>query len=78
MVLNLPQIQFTAGLMLHIVRFSEQHYQEFWTDGMWQLHNNPPTVSIIVQQDVTLYRFYSLQIALHVSGDIFTHHQEHE
>jgi hypothetical protein len=27
---------------------------------------------------VTLYRFYSLQIALHVSGDIFTHHQEHE
>jgi hypothetical protein len=35
-------------------------------------------ISIIVQQDATLYSFYSLQTAVHVSGDIFTHHQEHE
>jgi hypothetical protein len=34
------------------------------------------TLSIIVQQDATLYSFYSLQTALHVSGDTFTHHQE--
>jgi hypothetical protein len=35
-------------------------------------------MSIIVQQDATSYSFYSLQTALHVSGDNFTHHQERE
>jgi hypothetical protein len=41
-VANLPQIQFRAGLMLHVVRFSQQHYQGFWSDGMWQLCTPPP------------------------------------
>jgi hypothetical protein len=36
------------------------------------------SVSIIVQQDATLYSFYSLQTALRVSGNTFTHHQERE
>jgi hypothetical protein len=36
------------------------------------------SISVIVQQDATLFSFYSLQTALHVSGDTFTHHQEHE
>jgi hypothetical protein len=35
-------------------------------------------ISIVVQQGATLYSFYSLQTVLYVSGDIFTHHQEHE
>jgi hypothetical protein len=35
-------------------------------------------MSIVIQQDATLYSFYSLQTALHVSGDTFTHHQERE
>ena len=35
-------------------------------------------MSIIVQQDETIYSFIIfLQTALHVSGDNFTHHQEH-
>jgi hypothetical protein len=33
-------------------------------------------MSITVQQDATLYSFYSLQTARHVLGDVFTHHQE--
>jgi hypothetical protein len=36
------------------------------------------SMSIIVRQDATLYSFYSLQTALHVSGDTFTHHQERD
>jgi hypothetical protein len=36
------------------------------------------TMAITVQQDVTLYNIYSLQTALHVLGDTFTHHQERE
>jgi hypothetical protein len=32
------------------------------------------SVSITVQQDATFYTFYSLQTALHVSADNFTHH----
>jgi len=36
------------------------------------------SMSIIVQQDVTIYRFIiSLQTALHVSNDNLIHHQEH-
>jgi hypothetical protein len=35
-------------------------------------------MSVIVQQDATLYNFYSLQTAVHVLGDNLTHHQEHE
>ena len=35
-------------------------------------------MSIIVQQDATIYSFIIfLQTALHVSGDILIHHQEH-
>ena len=35
-------------------------------------------LSIIVQQDASIYSFIIfLQRTLHVSGDIFTHHQEH-
>jgi hypothetical protein len=41
MVANMPQIQFTAGLMQHLLRFSMQHYQWFWPDGMWQLCTPP-------------------------------------
>jgi hypothetical protein len=36
------------------------------------------SMSVIIQQDAILYSFYSLQTALHASGDIFTHHQERE
>jgi hypothetical protein len=36
------------------------------------------SVSIIVQQNATFYSCYSLQTAINVSGDIFTHHQERE
>jgi hypothetical protein len=36
------------------------------------------SISVIVKQDATLYSFYSLQIAVHDSGDTFTHHQERE
>jgi hypothetical protein len=39
---------------------------------------HPESISIIVQQDATLYSFYSLQTSLYVSGDTFTHRQEHE
>jgi hypothetical protein len=39
---------------------------------------NRESMSVIVQQDVTSYSFYSMPTALHVSGDTFTHHQEHE
>jgi len=36
------------------------------------------SVSITVQQDAATYSLlYFLQTALHVSGDTFTHHQEH-
>jgi hypothetical protein len=35
-------------------------------------------MSVIVQQDATFYSFYSLQTALRVSGDTFTHHQVHK
>jgi len=36
------------------------------------------SVSITVQQDATVYNFVIfLQTALHISGDNFTHHQEH-
>jgi len=36
------------------------------------------SVSIIVQQDATIYSFIiSLQTALHVSDDTLIHHQEH-
>ena len=36
------------------------------------------SVSIIVQQDVTIYSFIIfLQTALHVSDDTLIHHQEH-
>jgi hypothetical protein len=35
-------------------------------------------ISITVQQNASLYSFYSLKTAVHVSGDIFTHHQEHK
>ena len=35
-------------------------------------------MSIIVQEDVTMYSFIIfLQTALHVSGDTSTHHKEH-
>ena len=37
MVATIPQIKFTAGLMLHVLRFSQHHYQGIWSDGMWQL-----------------------------------------
>jgi hypothetical protein len=47
---------------------------EFYVHG--SVHREP--VSITVQQDATLYSFYSLQTARHVSGDTFTHHQVHE
>jgi hypothetical protein len=42
-----------------------------WVRASWITINN-------CQQDATLYSFYSLLTALHVSGDSFTHHQEHE
>jgi hypothetical protein len=54
-------------------------FEEIWCDFLYvhgSMHRE--SVSIIVQQDATLYSFYSLQTALHVSGDIFTHHKEHE
>jgi hypothetical protein len=35
------------------------------------------SMSIIFQKDTTKYSFYSLQTAVHVSGDSCTHHQEH-
>jgi len=36
------------------------------------------SMSIIVQQDATTNIFFIfLQTAVHVSGDNFTHHQEH-
>jgi hypothetical protein len=47
---------------------------EFYVHG--SVHRE--SISITVQQDATLYGFYSLRTALHVSGDIFTHHQERE
>jgi hypothetical protein len=36
------------------------------------------SMSITVQQEATLYSFYSLQTALHVLGDMFTHRQKRE
>jgi hypothetical protein len=33
------------------------------------------SMSITLQQDATLYSLYSLQTALQISGDTFTHHQ---
>ena len=36
------------------------------------------SVSIIVQQDATMYSFFKfLQTALHISDDTLIHHQEH-
>jgi hypothetical protein len=46
----------------------------FYVDGSFHRES----MSIIVQQDATLYSFYSLQTAVHVSGDNFTYHQERE
>ena len=46
----------------------------FYVDG--SVHRE--SMSIIVQQDATIYSFIIfLQTALHVSDDTFTHHQEH-
>jgi hypothetical protein len=47
---------------------------EFYVHG--SMHRE--LISKNCPEDATLYSFYSLQTALHVSGDIFTHHQEHE
>jgi len=46
----------------------------FYVHGSMQRES----MSIIVQQGATIYSFIIfLQTALHVSGDTFTHHQEH-
>jgi hypothetical protein len=62
---------------LHIKRTSSVRYVHttccFLTNTQ-----SPVEMSIIVQQDATYYSFYYLQTALHVSGDTFAHHQEHE
>ena len=50
------------------------------TDGFFYVHGSKhcESMSVIVQQDVTIYRFIIfLQTALHVSGDTLIHHQEH-
>jgi hypothetical protein len=47
---------------------------EFYVHG--SVHRE--SLSITVQQDANKYSFYSLQTAVNVSGDTFTHHQEHE
>jgi len=48
-------------------------------EDIHQQGDQPGTaVSIIVQQDATIYGFIIfLQTVLHISGDTFTHHQEH-
>jgi hypothetical protein len=35
-------------------------------------------IAIYIQQNVTLHSLFYLEIALHVSGDTTTHHQEHK
>jgi hypothetical protein len=67
-----------GGMLMHEFWLAANNVRKqrrvFYVRG--SMHREP--MSIIVQQDVTLYSFYSLQTAEHVSGDIFTHHQEHE
>jgi hypothetical protein len=35
-----------------------------------------PIIIFYIQQDATLHSLFYLETALHVSGGIFTHHQE--
>jgi len=37
---------------------------------------HPKNILIYIQQDATLHSLFYLEIALHVSGDSTTHHQE--
>jgi hypothetical protein len=66
---------------MHILQTS-RYITDLITIGTDAMHVNNCRhfggVSIIVQKDATLYSVYSLQTALHVSGDTLTHHQDRE
>jgi hypothetical protein len=51
-----------------------RHNAEFYVQASVHLESMSKTV----QQDATLYSFYSLKTSLRVSSDNFTHHQERQ
>jgi hypothetical protein len=61
--------------MNHYARSTHTHKNSgIYVHG--SVHREP--MSINIQQDATLYSFYTQKIALHILGDIFTHYQDHE
>jgi hypothetical protein len=76
-VIRLPR--YICGAGIHVKGICTDLTCLTLNHGYARMCNEPVgSLSIIVQQDATLYSFYSLQTALNVSGDTFARHQERE